>query len=151
MKALNLSGGKHLPAATMFWPYADSCSLQPSSKGREIRRSREKQRRAEGFSGIWSSTSAKPPSQKSNLLKLDNNAKRPIRSWHGPRVITRLIRVYVIITHPNGQINHLDDTNWDVWKAALTELFRNSFGGPTWCNVWAQKKDTALNQQLLHH
>lgn len=55
MKALNLSGGKHLSAATMFWPDTLSCTLQPSSKGREISQSQEKRRRAEGFSRAVSS------------------------------------------------------------------------------------------------
>lgn len=76
MKALNLSGGKHLPAATMFWPCADSFSPQPSSKGREISRSQEKRRRAEGFLGDFKLHERKLPSQKSNPLKLDNSAKK---------------------------------------------------------------------------
>lgn len=82
MKALNLSGGKHLSAATMFWPDTLSCTLQPSSKGREISQSQEKRWRAEGFSRAVSSNHLL---NDPNPLKLDNNTKRgPLEVYMDP-------------------------------------------------------------------
>lgn len=150
MKALNLSGGEtplcrhyvlaprtFLRAAAVFKGQRNESIAGETTASRGLLRGRELHRRK------W-------PTQRSNPLKLDNNAKRSIKRLHWSRVITRLACVHVAISYRSDRMNY-----WELrcleGCAHNSESCPASDGGPTWCNVWAQKKDTPLNQQLLHH